>query len=117
MPNTKATEEEKRTDITETDDSGILPKLFISPIEKFVNESDGSGNIHQQVCNTSKNQYDASNGEIALYGLSFTEAEQIGKWVSRSNGCQKQWSSIQFLKILGNYKHQQGDLTPTSKCS
>ena len=48
-------------------------------------ENNFEGNIHQHVCNTSKNQYNSTNGEIALFGLSFTEDEQIGKWVSRSN--------------------------------
>ena len=57
-----------------------LPKLFISPAEKFMDEFNGNSkdlkglfkipvenkyevNLHQQVWNTSKNQFDNTNGE------------------------------------------------------
>ena len=95
--------QEKRGDAMEVGDIEDLPKLFISPAEKFMDEFKSNSkdlkglfkipvenkfeiNLHQQVCNTSKNQYDNSNGECFLHGLVFTEDEQIGNWVSRTNG-------------------------------
>ena len=94
--------QEKRGDAMEIGDIEDLHKLFISPAEKFMDEFDGNSkdlkglfkipvenkfevNLHQQVCNTSKNQYDSTNGECYLHGLVFTEDEQIGNWVSRTN--------------------------------
>ena len=44
------------------------------------------GSLHQQICNTSKNQFDLEPRDIALFGLQFTEDEQIGNWISRTNG-------------------------------
>ena len=61
-------------DVGEIED---LPKLFISPAEKFMDEFDGNSkdlkglfkiptetkfevNLHQQICNTSKNQFDSA---------------------------------------------------------
>ena len=84
-------------------DNEDLPRLFISPAEKFMDEFNGNSkdlrglfkiptenkfevNLHQQVCNTSKNQFESTLGECCLFGLSFTEDEQIGSWISRTNG-------------------------------
>ena len=75
----------------------------MSPAEKFMMEFDGSskdlrglfkipkenvyvGSHHQQICNTSNNQYDLEPRDIALFGLQFSEDEQIGNWISRTNG-------------------------------
>ena len=44
------------------------------------------GSLHQQIYNTSKNQYELATGDITLFGLQFTEVEQIGNWISRTNG-------------------------------
>ena len=76
--------------------------MKISPAEKFMDEFDGNskdligliripqenkfaGNLQQQICNSSKNQFDATNGECTLFILSFTDDEQIGNWASRWN--------------------------------
>ena len=76
--------------------------MKISPAEKFMDEFDGNskdlkglfripqekkfeGKLHPQICNSSKNQCDATNGECTLFILSFTDDEQIGKWASRWN--------------------------------
>ena len=59
-----------------------LPKLFISPVENFMDEFTGNvkdprglfkvpcennleGNLQQQICNTSKNQFEKTNGELS----------------------------------------------------
>ena len=52
---------------------------------KIPAETNFEGNLHQQICNSSKNQFEATNDECTLFGLVFTEDEQIGNWVSRSN--------------------------------
>ena len=58
----------------------------MSPAEKFMTEFDGSskdlrgvfkipqenrivGTLHQQICNTSKNQYELADGDITLFGF------------------------------------------------
>ena len=95
--------QEKKSDAMDVGDIEDLPKLFISPAEKFMDEFDGNSkdlkglfkiptennfevNLHQQVCNTSKNQYESTNGECYLHGIVFKKDEQIGNWVSRTNG-------------------------------
>ena len=91
---TKAVIEEKRAENMETEECEFLQTLFMSPAEKFMMEFDGSskdlrglfkipqenkivGSLHQQICNTSKNQYELATGDITLFGLQFTEDEQI----------------------------------------
>ena len=80
-----------------------LQTLCVPPAKKFMMNFDSSskdlsglfkipeenkivGSIHQQICNTSKNQYELATGEITLFGLQFTEDEQIRNWISRTNG-------------------------------
>ena len=79
----------------ETEESENLKILCLSPAESFLMDFDGSskdlrglfkipkenkivGSLHQQICNTSKNQYELATGKITLFGLQFTEDEQIG---------------------------------------
>ena len=102
-PTSKAVIQERRTEQMETEECEFLENLYISPAEKFMMEFDGSskdlkglfrmpkeflamGSLHQQICNTSKNQFDLEPRDIALFGLQFTEDEQIGNWISRTNG-------------------------------
>ena len=83
-----------------------LPKLFVSPIENLTDEFTGTvkdfrglykvpkenipfGNLHQQICNIAKYQFDATNGQCNLFGLNFTTDEQIVNRISRSNGSYK----------------------------
>ena len=74
-----------------------LPKLFISPIEKLMDEFNGSvkefrglfkvprentnllsiNTLHQQICITSQDQFESTNGERNLFGLDFSQDEQI----------------------------------------
>ena len=81
-----------------------LPKLFISPIEKLMDEFKGSvkefrglfkiprentslvsaNTLHQQICITSKDQFKSTNCECNLFGLDFTKDEQIVNWISRT---------------------------------
>ena len=99
----KAVIEERKSDNMETEECEYLQTLFLSPAEKFMMEFDGSskdlrglfkipkenvviGSLHQQICNTAKNQFDLEQRAIALFGLQFTEDEQIGNWISRTNG-------------------------------
>ena len=80
-----------------------LQTLFMSSAEKIMMEFDGSikdfrglfkipkekknvGSLQKQICNTSRNQYDLVTRDIALFGLQFSEAEQIGNWISRTTG-------------------------------
>ena len=59
-----------------------LPKIFITPIEKLMDEFTGSvkefrgllkipetniptGNLHQHICNTDKIQFDQTNGDCS----------------------------------------------------
>ena len=104
----------------EIEDSEMLPKICISPIEKFMDEFEGSGrdlrglftipkvnnfegNIHQQVCNSSKNQYDAPNGEIALFGLSL-EISNINKETSLLQPSAREfWEEEEIRKSLLNF--------------
>ena len=53
---------------------------------KIPTETKFEANLYQRICNTAKNQFDSTNGECYLHGLVFTEAEQIGNWISRTNG-------------------------------
>ena len=86
----------------ETEECEYLQTLYMSPAEKFMMEFDGSskdlrglfkipkeflsvGSLQQQICNTSKNQYDLESRDIALFGLQFSEDEQIGNWISGTN--------------------------------
>jgi hypothetical protein len=102
-PTSRAVIQERRTEQMETEECEFLENLYISPAEKFMMEFDGSskdlkglfrmpkeflsmGSLHQQICNTSKNQFDLEPRDIALFGLQFTEDEQIGNWISRTNG-------------------------------
>ena len=90
----------KDMDVGEIED---LPKLFILPAKKFMDEFDGNtkelkgffeiptetnfeANLHQQICNTAKNQFESTGGECYLHGLVFTEDEQIDNWISSTNG-------------------------------
>ena len=67
-----------------------LPKLFISPTERMMDEFTGSvkelrglfkipksntptGSLHQQICNTAKRQFEETNGDCCLYGLDYTK--------------------------------------------
>ena len=87
----------------EIEEVGNLPKLFISPIEKLMDEFNGSvkefkalfkvpktntpiRNLHQQVCHTSKSQFDLTNGDCSLCGLDFSQDEQIVNWIQKTNG-------------------------------
>ena len=80
-----------------------LPKLFISPTEKFMDEFTGSvkelrglfkipkaniqtGSLHQQICNTAQKQFEDTNGDCSLFGLDFTKDEQITNWIHRAIG-------------------------------
>ena len=40
--------------------------------------------LHQQICITSKDQFESTNGECNLFGLDFTKDEQIANWMSRT---------------------------------
>ena len=79
-----------------------LPKLFISPIEKLIDKFHGSvkelkalfkipktnipiGNLHRQICNTLKSQFDLTNGDCSLYGLDFSQDKQIVNWIQTTN--------------------------------
>ena len=85
----------------EAEECEYLQTLFMSPTAKFMREFDGSsknlrglfkipqenrivGTLHQQICNTSKNQYKLADGDITLFGLQFTEHEQIRNWIART---------------------------------
>ena len=74
-----------------------LPKLFISPIEKIMDEFNSSvkelrglfkipktniqtGSLHQQICNTTKRQF-----------------EEILNWIHRTNG---KYRKLQFPKTI-----------------
>ena len=63
-----------------------IPKLFITPIESLMDEFKSSvkelrglftipkanvptGNLHQQICNTAKMQFDQTNGDCSLFGF------------------------------------------------
>ena len=50
----------------------------LSGLFKIPQENRIVGTLHQQICNTSKNQYELAGGDITLFGLQFTEDEQIG---------------------------------------
>ena len=80
-----------------------LPKLFISPIEKLMDEFKGSvkefrglfkisrenialvslNTLHQQICLTARDCFESTQGECNLFGLEFTKDEQISNWLSR----------------------------------
>ena len=42
--------------------------------------------LHQQICLTAKDQFEATKGECCLYGLDFTKDEQISNWITRAQG-------------------------------
>ena len=87
------TAEEKKNEEMEIEGFKDLPTLFDSPIEKFMDQFNGNtkelkglfkvsiennivGNIQQQICNTSKNRFELTNGECNLFGLPFTETSK-----------------------------------------
>jgi len=91
-----------------------LPKLFISPTEKMMDEFTGSvkelrglfkipksntppGSLHQQICNNAKRQFDKTNGDCSHYGLDFTKDEQITNWINRTSG---EYRKMQFPKTI-----------------
>ena len=94
----------ERKEEMEIDGFEDLPKLFISPIEKLMDEFKGSvkefrglfkvpkentslvsiNTLHQQICITSKDQFESTNGECNLFGLDFSQVEQIANWLSRT---------------------------------
>ena len=53
---------------------------------KIPTETNFEANLHQQICNTAKNQFESTGGEYYLHGLVFAGDEQIGNWISRTNG-------------------------------
>ena len=105
---------EERINEMEIEGSENIQKLFISPVEKFVDEFTGSvkelrclfkiprtntqtGNLHQQICNTAKRQFEETNGDCCLFGLDFTKDEQILNWIHRTNG---KYRKLQFPKTI-----------------
>ena len=83
-----------------------LPMVFISPIEKLMDEFKGSvkefrglfkipkenislisaNTLHQQICITAKDQFESTNCECNLFGLDQRKDEQIANWISRAQG-------------------------------
>ena len=55
------------------------------------------GSLHQQICNTSKNQFDLANGHCNLYGLDCAMDEQITNWRQRKSGI---YRKLQFPKTI-----------------
>ena len=72
--------QERRTEQMETEECEFLEDVYMSPAEKFMKEFDGSSKDLR-----AKNQYDLETREITLFGLQYTEDEQIGNWISRTN--------------------------------
>ena len=87
--------QERKSEAMDVVDTEDLPRLFISTAEKFLNEFKGNSkdlkglfkipienkfevNLHQKVCNASRNQFESTNGECCRFGLVFTEDKQIG---------------------------------------
>ena len=94
---------EERKEDMEVEGLEDLPKLFISPIEKLMDEFKGSvkefrglfkiprenialvslNTLHQQICLTARDCFESTQGECNLFGLEFTKDEQISNWLSR----------------------------------
>ena len=131
---------EGRKEDMEVDGFEDLPRLFISPIEKLMDEFKGLvkefrglfkvpkenialvslNTLHQQICITSRDYFESTKGECNLFGLEFTQDEQISNWLSRTESykkvqlpstaegfyeCQQHPKNIQFPKIYGYCLH------------
>ena len=56
-----------------------LRGLFQIPETNAINE-----NLQQPICSTTKEWFEKSGGELNLFGLVFTQDEQISNWVNRT---------------------------------
>ena len=56
--------------------------------------------LHQQICLTAKDQFEATKGECCLYGLDFTRDEQISNWMTRAQG---NYRSIQLPNTVEGF--------------
>ena len=85
-----------------------LPVLFISAVENLMDEFEGlvkdfrglfkipslrenkklvsAKTLHQQICVTAKDQFEATKCECNLYGLDCTKEEQISNRITRAQG-------------------------------
>ena len=79
----------------------VLRDLYVDPVEKFMDEFVGTAkdlrgffkihtstavdsNLQQIICSTAKEWFEKSEGRINLFGLNFTNDEQISVWVNRT---------------------------------
>ena len=46
--------------------------------------STGKENLQQVICNTAKEWFEKTYGEMNLFGLNYTKDEQISIWVNRT---------------------------------
>ena len=79
----------------------VLRELHVDPVEKFMDEfvgiatelrglfkihtsTEADSNLQQIICSTAKEWYEKSEGKLNLFGLNFSNDEQISLWVNRT---------------------------------
>jgi len=79
----------------------MLRELYVDPVEKFMDEFTGSAtelrglfrvhtstavdsNLQQIICSTAKEWFEKTEGKLNLFGLNFSQDEQISFWVNRT---------------------------------
>ena len=89
---------EQKEDMEITTDL-VLRDLFVDPVERFMDEFVGTAkdlrglfkihtsttvdsNLQQIICSTAKEWFEKSEGRLNLFGLNFTNDEQISFWVN-----------------------------------
>ena len=78
-----------------------LKDNYISPLDKFLDEFNGSAkdfrglflvpkknvankNLHQTICSTAKDNFESTGGELTLFRLEFTKDKQITNWMNKT---------------------------------
>ena len=96
--NEPITEEKDNMEITTEME---LRNLYVDPVEKFMDEFAGSAtelrglfrvhtstavdsNLQQIICSTAKEWFEKTGGQLNLFGLEFSQDEQINSWVNRT---------------------------------
>ena len=96
--NEPATEQKDNMEITT---NLVLRDLYVDPVERFMDDFVGTAkdlrglfkihtpttvdsNLQQIICSTAKEWFEKSEGRLNLFGLNFTNDEQISFWVNRT---------------------------------
>ena len=89
----------------------VLRDLYVDPVERFMDEFVGTAkdlrglfkihtstevdsNLQQIICSTAKEWFEKSEGKLNLFGLNFTNEEQVSFWVNRTEETDKRLKKL-----------------------